>query len=252
MKKVHSDSDFSSIGFVIATKRVTEEEQKICFMYREQPMDPKDSGWRLFAGDESQDYVDNAGNSGIYDPATIIAIDPSVRDLLQQPVGSAFEREDGDAEWHAAEDFVIGEGEEIEAHDLGGGWTVEIPGNFHRYEDEEGDDVFAGPGRTARIAIWDFSEKSHPEIVAMHQEFIQQREADGQAVLEYLDLSEPETARVGFVVEETEGERTYKVLYGYTIIGLVVAQGAYYYDDDDDREWALETWVSVTVEQEEP
>ena len=38
-------------GFIIATKRVAEEEEKICFMYREAPMDPQDSGWRVFTGD---------------------------------------------------------------------------------------------------------------------------------------------------------------------------------------------------------
>jgi hypothetical protein len=60
-------------------------------------------------------------------------------------------------------------------------------------------------------------------------------------------LSENGIARIGFVVVESDETHEYKVLYGYTIIGNEVAQGAYYFDHDDDREWALRTWNSVGI-----
>ena len=102
MKKNGSpDLPSPQLGFLIATKRVAEEEHKVCFMYRESPMDPQDSGWRVFAGDESQEYVDLSENSGIYQPAAILMIDDSISDLLGEPIGSAFERDDATSPWRA-------------------------------------------------------------------------------------------------------------------------------------------------------
>ena len=61
-------------------------------MYREQPNDPIDSGWRFFAGTESQAYVDDPNNLAIYDVNTIANYDPEIIPLLDAPLGSAFER----------------------------------------------------------------------------------------------------------------------------------------------------------------
>jgi hypothetical protein len=250
MKDVGPMDNFSAMGFVIATKRVGEEEIPVGFMYREQPMDAQDSGWRIFAGDESQEYVDNADNSDIYSATTILTIDPSIRELLTRPVGSAFERDSPNAAWKPAEDFSIHAGDEPEILCVGGGWSMEVPAHFERYEEEDGDYVFAGEGRTVRLALWDFSEKTNQEIIDLHKEFIQDREADEQQVLETLDLSEAGIARMGFIIQESDEAKTYKVLYGYTIIGREVAHVALYYDDDKDRDWAMATWISIRMNDE--
>jgi hypothetical protein len=51
-----------------------------------------DSGWRFFAGDECQEYVDNPNNLAIYDINTIANYDSSIASILESPVGSAYER----------------------------------------------------------------------------------------------------------------------------------------------------------------
>lgn len=247
MKDAGSFDNFPPIGFLIATKRVAEDENKACFVYREEPMDPQDSGWRVFAGDESQAYLDNPDNSGIYNPTTLLTIDPSLRELLLQPVGSAFEREDGTSEWRVAEDFAVDGEDEVGRQSIGGAWSLEISGIFDRYEDEEGDHVFAAEGRTVRIAIWDFSDKQPAEVLALHREFIQNRDAVAHPSLETFDSTEAGVTRLGFVVVESDDTHDYKVLYGYTIVGNEVAQGAFYFDNDQDREWAINTWNSVEM-----
>jgi len=45
-------------------------------MYREAPYNSIDSGWHFFAGDETQEYTDNARNFEIYDVNTIANYDP--------------------------------------------------------------------------------------------------------------------------------------------------------------------------------
>jgi hypothetical protein len=61
-------------------------------MYREEPDDEIDSGWRFFAGTESQEYLDDPDNMALYDVNTIANYDQSIVPLLDAPTGSAFER----------------------------------------------------------------------------------------------------------------------------------------------------------------
>lgn len=86
-------------GSCFATDRITVDGCPVGFMYREQPDDKIDSGWRFFAGDESQEYVDNAENLGIYDVNTIANFDREIIPYLSAEIGSAFGRnEDGEFE----------------------------------------------------------------------------------------------------------------------------------------------------------
>lgn len=99
----------NSLGYVLATKMLVEGKRKVRFMYREQPDNPNDSGWRFFCGDEDQSYVDNPDNICIYDINTILSIDDSIMSLLDSPSGTAFEREDENKPFIKSEDFAFEE-----------------------------------------------------------------------------------------------------------------------------------------------
>ena len=92
-------------GFVLAPKILVEQKKKIRFMYREEPDQPQDSGWRFFSGDETDEYVNQPENIALYDISTILAIDPDILPYLTSPCGSAFEREDIHAPFVASKDF---------------------------------------------------------------------------------------------------------------------------------------------------
>jgi hypothetical protein len=79
-------------GSCIASDRIAVDGKGVGFMYREAPLDPIDSGWHFFAGDESQEYADEPANFAIYDVNTIANYDPSIIDHLDAPIGSAFGR----------------------------------------------------------------------------------------------------------------------------------------------------------------
>ena len=68
---------------------------KVGYMYREQPDKSLDSGWRFFAGDESQEYADNPDNFGIYKLNTVCNYDQTIIPFLDAPYGSAFGRVPG-------------------------------------------------------------------------------------------------------------------------------------------------------------
>lgn len=44
-----------NVGYIIASRQVTECGKPIGYMYREEPDDESDSGWRVFSGDETPD-----------------------------------------------------------------------------------------------------------------------------------------------------------------------------------------------------
>lgn len=88
-----------NLGYVMAPKILVANKLKVRFMYREKPDNINDSGWRLFSGDEDQEYVDNPNNIAIYDVNTILAFDRDIEKFLISPVGSAFEREDSNQEF---------------------------------------------------------------------------------------------------------------------------------------------------------
>jgi len=79
----------------IATDRITVDGSKVGYMYREEPDHDGDSGWRFTAGNESDQYMDNSNNSGVYDLNTICNADPDIIEFLNAEVGSAFERVKG-------------------------------------------------------------------------------------------------------------------------------------------------------------
>jgi len=82
------------LGYIIASKRVSEDRQPVRYMYRDVPDNGLDSGWRVFSGTEDQAYADVAGNFAMYNASTILEIDPSIGPYLASPSGTAFERED--------------------------------------------------------------------------------------------------------------------------------------------------------------
>jgi hypothetical protein len=80
-------------GSCIASDMITVDGNRVGWMYRERPDNPIDSGWRFFAGLESQDYADDSSKFAIYDVNTIANYDAEIVPYLDAPVGSAFERD---------------------------------------------------------------------------------------------------------------------------------------------------------------
>lgn len=80
----------------LVTKKVLYEGQKIEYLYREESQGELkdgifDSGWRIFAGIETQEYLDDANNSQFVSLGAILSQDDSIIDLLDAPIGTEFE-----------------------------------------------------------------------------------------------------------------------------------------------------------------
>ena len=101
--------DWSGADGCIATNRITVEGRKVGYCYREKPDGGWDSGWRFTAGDESDEYMDDPNNAGIYKLNTICNDDPDIIPLLNTPAPCAFERDENSVfqqikDWKSDED----------------------------------------------------------------------------------------------------------------------------------------------------
>ena len=86
--------DWEEASGCIATNRITVEGCKVGYCYREKTDGDWDSGWRFTAGDESDEYMDDPNNAGIYGLNTICNDDPDIIPLLHTPAPCAFERDE--------------------------------------------------------------------------------------------------------------------------------------------------------------
>lgn len=91
--------DWETSDGCIASDRITVDGLPVGYMYREKPEDGAwyegyDSGWRFFAGDESDEYLQKTENSGIYKLNTICQFDPDIIPFLYAPYGTAYFRDE--------------------------------------------------------------------------------------------------------------------------------------------------------------
>src|SRR6266404_4557255 len=81
-------------GSCFATDEILVAGRRVGYMYREMPDNEIDSGWRFLAGDESDAYMDNPENLGLYDVNTVANYDPDIIPHLDASISSAFARDD--------------------------------------------------------------------------------------------------------------------------------------------------------------
>ena len=82
-------------GVCIATDMIMVDGRPVAFMYREAPDHDTDSGWRFLSGFETDGYMDDPENHGVYDVNTVANYDPDIIPFLDSAEGVAFEREGG-------------------------------------------------------------------------------------------------------------------------------------------------------------
>jgi uncharacterized protein YegJ (DUF2314 family) len=83
----------------IVTSKVLYDNAPINWIYREEPQpseddrDYIDTGWRIFSGDETEEYLDNPDNACLVSLGAVLSRDDSFIDLLDSEIGSKFERQ---------------------------------------------------------------------------------------------------------------------------------------------------------------
>ncbi|MFC5476288.1 immunity protein Imm33 domain-containing protein [Paraherbaspirillum soli] len=100
----HDDDDNIVEKYIprcFVTNRILKDGLKIGYLYREEPDNEQDSGWRILAGDESDEYMDDAKNIAFVSLGAVLSRDDSILTLLDSAIGAAFERSSDSAEFVA-------------------------------------------------------------------------------------------------------------------------------------------------------
>ncbi len=80
-------------GACIASDKITVQGEPVGYMYREPPVETSDSGWRFLSGTETDEYMNDPNNSGLFDVNTIANYDTDIIEFLDAPMGAAFVRQ---------------------------------------------------------------------------------------------------------------------------------------------------------------
>lgn len=86
------------------TSRVLYDGAPAGYLFREEPEHDDDSGWRIAANDESQEYMADPDNVHYVSLGAVLNRDDAFVDLLNSPIGSAFFRDEASGAFITADD----------------------------------------------------------------------------------------------------------------------------------------------------
>jgi hypothetical protein len=92
------------VGYIIASHEVMVDGKPIGYLYREEPDNEDDSGWRVFSGEETQEYADDPMNFSMYNASTVIKANPSITEFLGRDYPVTFERASDTGEFVEVDD----------------------------------------------------------------------------------------------------------------------------------------------------
>ena len=70
------------------SKKVLDENWKVGYMYRSEPLNEQDSGWAFMAGNEDDEYNNDSKNIALVSIGEISQLDPDILKYIDNPVGT--------------------------------------------------------------------------------------------------------------------------------------------------------------------
>jgi len=100
-------------GFLaLVSKLVFDEKLPVRFMYKTVPEHLNDTGWRMFTGYETPEFLeDEVTNLIPVDVEKMVKIDPSLKELVEYNAGTVWERTPESDGWGRVYDFKIPSGQ---------------------------------------------------------------------------------------------------------------------------------------------
>ena len=83
------------------------EREAVRFITRTEPRNQYDTGWTFFSGFEQDGYIEDPDNYSIAPLASFLELDPSLKPLVDSPVGSTWEKTPDSEEWEPVDDFQV-------------------------------------------------------------------------------------------------------------------------------------------------
>lgn len=90
-----------AMGFCLVSNQITIDGMPVGYMYREEPYEyvekekareDNDTGWRFLSGNETEEYLDDPGNSKFFSVNVVANYDPAIIPYVKMPIGTELER----------------------------------------------------------------------------------------------------------------------------------------------------------------
>ncbi|MEH6580215.1 MAG: DUF2185 domain-containing protein [Amphritea sp.] len=107
--KSSNETNQTKNGFLaLVSKLVFDEKLPVRFMYKTVPEHLNDTGWRMFTGYETPEYLEDEHTNLIAVPVEkMTQLDPSLSELVEYNAGTVWERTPESADWERVYDFKI-------------------------------------------------------------------------------------------------------------------------------------------------
>lgn len=89
----------------LVSKMCMEDNGIIRWLYREEADREEDSGWRMFSGEENEEYTDNPDNIRIVSVGYLLDKDPTLLEIIKDEISSAYERPNKETPWEKIEEW---------------------------------------------------------------------------------------------------------------------------------------------------
>lgn len=90
----------------MVSRMVTADNKPILWIFRDEPEDKEDSGWRIFSGDEEEDYFDEEDNFDWLTVAELLEKEPTIEPFIKHNPNSEFERDSVEDAWVEVSDTL--------------------------------------------------------------------------------------------------------------------------------------------------
>ena len=82
-----------NLGGCIITRSLYEGTSKLKWIFREEPANPTDNGWRALGDTDTEEYINIPENNFVVDFDRLVEIEPAVLAIYDMPIGTDLEND---------------------------------------------------------------------------------------------------------------------------------------------------------------
>ena len=90
-KKTEETLKTHNLGGCVITRSLYEGTSKLKWIFREEPVNPNDNGWRALGDTDTEEYINIPENNLVVDFDRLVEIEPAVLAIYDMPVGTDLE-----------------------------------------------------------------------------------------------------------------------------------------------------------------
>jgi hypothetical protein len=229
--------------YALVSNRILRDGAPVGWIYREHA-ELDDSGWRVYSGDEDQQYADDASNFDLVPLQDLLRVDPTLKRIISAPVGAAYERRRGETGFRQVREVTPQpetrlKRDVIATRNIANGWSIDLHESFSYAVDAEGDRIFTRRQKRVRAAVFSTQGCSAEEAI--------ERIFDGQQAhpAQTFERKTPQLVGRAFLYRaRPTGKRCWELLSATALRGALLTV-VFEFGDVEEVNWAIQAWQSV-------